>query len=70
MEYIIARLVEFSGSSDEELRDIAGLGTLYAIYFRLYLILTPFTDFSTQDDNCRVATRQQACPQSLLTSCS
>ena len=27
MEYIIERLIEFSGSKDEELRDIAGLGT-------------------------------------------
>ena len=28
MEFVIVRLVEFSGSSDEELRDIAGLGAL------------------------------------------
>lgn len=57
MEHVISKLTDFSGSKDEELRDIAGLGALpppiYACFLALYAWFS-FTDYiqllSSQDN--------------------
>jgi hypothetical protein len=50
MELVVDKLTEFSTSTDEELRDISGLG--------IFLLVEPFLDpwmtwiDSSQDDHC------------------
>lgn len=40
MEFVVDKLIEFSGSKDEELRDISGLGTFPHVEARGLSILT------------------------------
>jgi len=48
MELVVDKLTEFSSSTDEELRDISGLGIPYYPSFRM---LGDTVD-SSQDDHC------------------
>lgn len=36
MDYVVDSLIDFSGSQEEELRDIAGLGKLLALDVKLF----------------------------------
>lgn len=62
MELVVDKLTEFSTSTDEELRDISGLGT--------FLLIEPFLDWvtwidSSQDDHCRASNRRHYCRKGM-----
>ncbi len=62
MVMVVDKLIDFSSSKDEELRDIAGLGAFFLIAIMLVLNVV---SLSFEDDHGRTPSRGQNCRQSM-----
>lgn len=63
MEFVVDKLIEFSGSKDEELRDISGLGA--SLHLSVFALSSLIGFYSTQDNHFGTTTRRHRCTKGM-----